>query len=118
MSYTFRFDYDAALLRVDRKIPLVGDKAPTPICLPKPGSWHNLFDNQKALVSGWGLGDENAGSTTRLLQKLDVPVIPMQKCKDAMPHDLTDRMLCAGFLQGGKDACTVILFLFSSLSSI
>jgi len=59
--------------------------------------------------------DETAGSTTRLLQKLDVPVLSSESCSKMMEFDLTDRMLCAGFQQGVKDACLVRIYTFCLL---
>jgi len=104
--FTAGYDYDVALLKLDRKIDLLSDTAPTPICLP-PHSWYDhVYEGIKPWVVGWGLPHEIAGATTRLLQKLEVPVIRLQTCKDMMPHELTDRMLCAGYEEGNKDACT------------
>lgn len=45
-------------------------------------------------------------STTRLLQKLDVPIIDLADCSKMMDMDLPERMLCAGYKDGGQDACT------------
>ncbi|CAG7722478.1 unnamed protein product [Allacma fusca] len=104
--FTPGYDYDAALLKLDRKIDLTAADAPTPICLPNPATYKETYVGKSPTVVGWGLADEVAGATTRLLQKLDVPVIDLDKCRAMMPHELTDRMICAGFEEGKKDACT------------
>jgi len=101
--FTSKYDYDVALLRLEKKLDLKTLGIP-PICLPKIGQ-HSSFEGVKATVTGWGKPDENAGSTTRLLQKLDVPIIATKKCEDMMDFELTDRMMCAGYEQGGRDAC-------------
>jgi V8-like Glu-specific endopeptidase len=104
--FTPGYDYDIALLKLDRKIDLKSADAPTPICLPPAASYKETYVGLSPTVVGWGLADEVAGATTRLLQKLDVPVIDLDRCRKIMPHELTDRMLCAGFEDGKKDACT------------
>jgi len=103
--FTTKYDYDVSLLKLDRKIELTDPNAPTPICLP-PINYNETFEDELATVSGWGLSHQDAGGTTRLLQKLTVPVIPLKKCQKWMPYNLTPRMLCAGYEKGGKDACS------------
>jgi hypothetical protein len=73
----------------------------TPVCLPKLGE-HSSWVGKIPKVAGWGMPDEKAGSTTRLLQKLDVPIIEAEECQDMMEMDLPERMLCAGYKQGDK----------------
>lgn len=41
------------------------------------------------------------------LQCLDVPIIDEATCMEAYPHMISPRMVCAGFMEGGKDACNV-----------
>jgi hypothetical protein len=103
------YDYDACLLRISHPLDLASIEA-TPICLPKVGDARD-FVPEMVTVSGWGMPDELAGSTTRLLQKLDVPVIDLDECVDMMKFPLTERMLCAGFQEGVADSCTVSIFL-------
>lgn len=47
---------------------------------------------------------DNAGGTTRVLQKLKVPVINLKVCQSWMSSVLTQRMLCAGYENGEKGA--------------
>lgn len=42
-----------------------------------------------------------------LLQCLDVPIIDDQDCKNAYPDMISPRMVCAGFMDGGRDVCNV-----------
>ena len=43
-----------------------------------------------------------------LLQCLDAPLLSQEECEDSYPGEITDNMVCAGFLEGGKDSCQVI----------
>lgn len=43
-----------------------------------------------------------------MLQKAEVRIINHSVCNDLMKGQLTSRMLCAGVLTGGVDACQVI----------
>jgi len=101
--FTEKYDYDVALLQLEKKLDLQTLGIP-PICLPDIGD-RRRFIGVKAIVTGWGKPDEVAGSTTRILQKLDVPIIKLADCSKMMGFPLTERMLCAGYPQGGKDAC-------------
>ena len=42
-----------------------------------------------------------------ILQKAEVRIINGTVCKNLMNDEVTDRMLCAGVLKGGVDACQV-----------
>jgi transmembrane serine protease 9 len=101
-----KFDFDVSLLQLETPIDFRMPDAPVPICLPPVNATDEMYHDDRALVSGWGKGLENAGSNNRLLQKLDVPILNLKVCNETMPYDLTSRMICAGFFDGGKDACT------------
>ncbi|KAK2489306.1 hypothetical protein MC885_008800 [Smutsia gigantea] len=40
-----------------------------------------------------------------LLQCLDAPLLSQAQCEASYPGQITDNMVCAGFLEGGKDSC-------------
>lgn len=49
-----------------------------------------------------------SGFAAKVLQKAQVRIINHSTCNDLMKGQLTSRMLCAGVLSGGVDACQVI----------
>merc|ERR1711878_132524 len=87
---------------------------------------HNLYeddpDQESFAVSEVGLHEEydswninndicmltieGSISLARVLQKVDVPVVSDEHCRDSYGQaDITDSMICAGLDQGGKDSC-------------
>lgn len=49
----------------------------------------------------------STGSMARQLQKAAVRVLSEQTCRRFYPVQISSRMLCAGFPQGGVDSCSV-----------
>ena len=66
----------------------------------------------------------DSGYAATALQKAQVRIINHSVCNDLMDGAITSRMLCAGVLSGGVDACQVMspsvtsFFLYFSLFSI
>lgn len=58
-------------------------------------------------VVGWGAVSEDGrgGSLTYDLQQVELPIVSEEECTSSMGRMITENMLCAGFRQGGKDAC-------------
>nr|CAD7457168.1 unnamed protein product [Timema tahoe] len=80
-----------------------------PICLPTAPELRSMsFVRNYPFIAGWGAINFNGPSSTALLQ-LQVPVVEQDSCKSAYENFHTtiidDRVLCAGFAKGGKDAC-------------
>lgn len=48
------------------------------------------------------------------LQCLDAPVVDDDVCDKAYPGMITRRMMCAGYMDGGRDACNVNYYFFFS----
>ncbi|CAL8129091.1 unnamed protein product [Orchesella dallaii] len=104
--FNVKYNYDYALIRLKKKVDL-GDSDITPVCLPPANTFDEFgLDGKNFTVAGWGFADEKAKGSTRLLQKLDMPYIDWPTCKTFYVKHLTERMICAGFLDGIKDACT------------
>ena len=52
------------------------------------------------------------GDMSNILQAVDVPVYSNEDCiskSNYTSDQITDKMVCAGYLEGGKDACQVVL---------
>ncbi len=62
-------------------------------------------DQIMSTVAGWGTVREGSYSLPNELRKVDVPLIPADKCNSAYKNQITDRMICAGYDEGGKDSC-------------
>uniref|UniRef100_A0A3B3VAW0 trypsin n=1 Tax=Poecilia latipinna TaxID=48699 RepID=A0A3B3VAW0_9TELE len=53
-------------------------------------------------ISGWG---NVRPSDEDKLQCLEVPLLSDDTCFNAYPFQITENMICAGYLEGGKDSC-------------
>lgn len=42
-----------------------------------------------------------------MLQCLEAPILSDDTCFNAYPFQVTENMICAGYLEGGKDSCQV-----------
>lgn len=97
---TTTLDYDVAILK------LAKDIAFTPAVKPigavggvEPATGANTT------VSGWGYLNDD-GKETDTLQFVSVPIIDRGTCaKNYKDNVVNDRMICAGFAEGGKDSC-------------
>ncbi|XP_032858988.1 transmembrane protease serine 9 isoform X3 [Tyto alba] len=94
-------DYDVAVLELKR--PLTFTKYIQPVCLPDAG--HHFPTSKKCLISGWGYLKENFLVKPEFLQKATVELLDQTLCSSLYSHVLTDRMLCAGYLEGKIDSC-------------
>ncbi|MCX4758973.1 serine protease [Kitasatospora purpeofusca] len=93
-------DYDLALLRLTKALPLGSGIATVPLAAdgndPSTGT---------ARVSGWG-ATTSGGPLVAAARTVAVPVVGRAKCRTEYGATvITDRMLCAGEDAGGKDAC-------------
>lgn len=98
------FDYDIALIRLDT--PVTFGSTISPIELLSAEQEPNLAqDGVLGSVTGWGLARENAQPDQ--LQVADVAMISPEACRSSgyPASGITDRMICAGFVEGGIDAC-------------
>lgn len=70
------------------------------------------FENTKPFVTGWGRLHEGGGNPN-VLQMLQVPVVDNNSCKKTFAKagrvstakQFSDVVICAGYLDGGKDSC-------------
>uniref|UniRef100_A0A8C5I4Z6 Peptidase S1 domain-containing protein n=1 Tax=Gouania willdenowi TaxID=441366 RepID=A0A8C5I4Z6_GOUWI len=93
-------DHDIALLELKVSVPM--SNTVQPACLPSPV--HNFLVDTECYVTGWGSTREG-GSLTNLLQKAAVNIIAQDDCQHSYGKALSANMMCAGFMEGGKDTC-------------
>ncbi|MBN3304501.1 TRYP protein, partial [Amia calva] len=93
-------DHDIMLIKLYQPIRPSATVAPVslPTACPPPAGL-------SCRVSGWGNTWIDGVYMPILLQCLDLPVLSDAECQAAYPGMITSTMLCAGFLEGGKDAC-------------
>jgi len=92
--------YDIAILRLSESINF--NDAVQPICIPASGA--SYADNAKFLVSGWGALQEGGWGSDVLMQ-LVAPHISTRTCQKYLGSSVHDKVICAGYLEGGKDSC-------------
>ncbi|XP_028326184.1 trypsin-like [Gouania willdenowi] len=93
-------DYDMMLIKLFHPVEVTKAVAPLPLPTGCP------MGGLPCSVSGWGntVAEGDAVMPSRL-QCLDVPVVDDEACEEAYPGMITRRMVCAGHMEGGKDAC-------------
>ncbi|XP_073915085.1 brain-specific serine protease 4 isoform X1 [Castor canadensis] len=98
---------DIALVRL--KTPILFSERILPICLPD--SSVRLPPNTECWIAGWGsIHDGVPLHHPQTLQKLKVPIIDSETCSHLYwravgQQAITEDMLCAGYLEGERDAC-------------
>ncbi|XP_063076729.1 uncharacterized protein LOC134466782 [Engraulis encrasicolus] len=100
---TQTFDNDIALLKLSS--PVQFTDFIRPVCLAASGS---VFNNgTDSWVTGWGtIGEGDSLPFPQTLQEVEVPVLGNRQCNCLNGvGSITDNMICAGLLNGGKDAC-------------
>ena len=60
-----------------------------------------------AAVIGWGALSEDSeeGLLSYDLQQVELPVVSEEDCTNSMGRMINENLLCAGYSEGGKDAC-------------
>ncbi|KAI1230427.1 transmembrane protease serine 9, partial [Lamprotornis superbus] len=94
-------DFDVAVLELAR--PLIFNKYIQPVCLPP--AVQKFPVGKKCLISGWGDLQEGNDTKPEILQKASVGIIEQNTCNFLYNFSLTDRMICAGFMEGMVDSC-------------
>lgn len=96
-------DYDYAL------IELSGDSKFRTIDLNRV-EWEISDDparHTNVWTSGWGTTSQGSWQLPNILNKVEIPLVTTPLCNAAASYNgqITDRMICAGLPQGGKDSC-------------
>uniref|UniRef100_A0A182JJG4 Peptidase S1 domain-containing protein n=1 Tax=Anopheles atroparvus TaxID=41427 RepID=A0A182JJG4_ANOAO len=99
-----RNNNDVALLLLESP-PIRPEDGAVPICLPPGGPSDAFLDGRQAVVTGWGTTE--TGELSERLQQLTVPILTNAQCRRTGYYrfQITAKMLCAGYLEGGRDSC-------------
>ncbi|XP_050574693.1 venom protease-like isoform X3 [Bombus affinis] len=95
--------HDIAILKLERDVTF--SDYIRPICLPIEESLrNNNFVGYNAFVAGWGRLEFDGPYSDELME-VQVPVLSTAECQQAYAG-VSDKVICAGYAEGGKDACT------------
>jgi len=95
------FDHDISVLKLKTAARMSAQVSP--ICLPSDDSC--FATGTQCVVTGWGLLSETGGFPEQL-QQVSVRLMKLAECKKFTGYkDLTDNMVCAGYINGQQDAC-------------
>uniref|UniRef100_A0A8D1ZK12 Coagulation factor XI n=1 Tax=Sus scrofa TaxID=9823 RepID=A0A8D1ZK12_PIG len=93
--------YDIALLKLETTINYTDSQRP--ICLPSKGDRNVMYTD--CWVTGWGY-TKLRDKIQNTLQKAKIPLVTNEECQAGYrSHKITNKMICAGYKEGGKDAC-------------
>lgn len=104
-------DYDPDTLNADiALLELESDVSTQILPLISPDA---VLSGRTGITMGWGSTDPDRDSYPSTLQQLSLPVVSNETCNEAFNtynsfyyHDpIFDSMVCAGYPEGGKDAC-------------
>ncbi|KAI5089565.1 transmembrane protease serine 13 isoform X1, partial [Silurus meridionalis] len=94
-------DNDIALLKLTQ--PINFTSAVLPVCLPAYDQV--IYAGTQCWTTGFGTTQEGEALGSSHLMEVAVDVFDKSLCNDAYKGLISDDMLCAGDLNGGKDAC-------------
>ena len=109
-DYEPTFSNDLALIKIRRKGDGSGIQFSDnvgPACLPSLET--EQYAGLQCEVSGWGMVNPDISQYTDCLRTAMVPLMDLQECQDMYKEehrDVTNGMMCAGFSNGGTDACS------------
>jgi len=91
-------DSDIALLELEHEVSYAAIS---------PVSGDNTLEDETAVVTGWGSTNPDGWEKYPAdLQEVYIPIVSNQLCQNAYKlDDVTETMICAGYAEGGKDAC-------------
>ncbi|XP_059611197.1 venom serine protease Bi-VSP [Phlebotomus argentipes] len=100
---------DIALLRL-AEAAILSDRV-SPVCLPTEMNLRHMnLTYYQPFVTGWG-ATSYKGPSANILQQAQVPILPNTDCETNYKANFPtltfdERIICAGWPSGGRDACT------------
>lgn len=73
--------------------------------VPMPLQDEPVHSGAYAFVAGWGYEREGVASNAKGLRAVSKPIVSQAQCKAWYKNSITGGMVCAGYEEGGKDAC-------------
>lgn len=101
------FYNDIAILKLDRKVRK--SRYVIPLCLPPSQLTRESFAGRKTTVVGWGT-TFYGGKESTVQRQAVLPIWRNEDCNDAYFQPITSNFICAGYSQGGADACQVCTY--------
>lgn len=101
----FTTDYDVALIKLAQPVTTI---KPVAILSSIAAEGTYARTGAPAYVVGWGDTDpSNKDVYPNKLRQVIVPIVARSICNGASAYDgdITQRMVCAGYMKGGKDSC-------------
>ncbi|XP_051987442.1 polyserase-2-like [Xyrauchen texanus] len=97
------YDNDVTLLHLSS--PVTFTDYIRPVCLAAADS--TFFNRTASWVTGWGNIQTGVSlPSPATLQEVQVPIVGNRQCKCLNGiQTITDNMICAGLIEGGKDSC-------------
>lgn len=92
-------DYDYGLMELKE-----GEKLPDVVKFIQLANENDVTkDGEQMFIAGWG--ETNSNETDGYLRGALVPFLSNEKCEKSYGKNFTDRMVCAGYEEGGIDTC-------------
>ena len=100
-DFAHDFAHDLALLHLEE--PVEAELA----ALLTADSLALAAPDTPATVIGWGALSEDSeeGVLSYELQQVQLPIVSEEECTNSMGRMINENLLCAGYSEGGKDAC-------------
>ncbi|XP_076802578.1 coagulation factor VII-like [Clavelina lepadiformis] len=99
------YESDIALIRLDEPVPL-DTEIIQPICLP---CGETPEEKTKCWATGFGRTESTGFNPSDVLLEVDLPIVSTDMCAQSYKdyqHIDSETMMCAGYPEGQKDACT------------
>jgi secreted trypsin-like serine protease len=95
-------EHDIGLIHLRQPVSL------QPVFLPQAGDEHLIAPGRMHTILGWGATDTFLSWGSDTLLKANVPIVDDSICNLPFAYDgeVTQNMICAGYMAGGTDACS------------